>query len=175
MKSFKLVIGISIVLLTLGFNVPKAEITTSSLSSLFKIERSKDNNQIMYDVNINELGLLDKINPINVYWVRNSEGGTIRPLSWVQKKFAYGLKFLDINDEYATFQFVSYDKMSFVLKKKKDNGFEVFTKHKGNLLKMNRIFIKLNGGTFWFPNITAVEVYAKNLNTGEDVIEIIKP
>jgi hypothetical protein len=175
MKSIKLVIGSFILLLTFGFTTTKVEITPSSLSTLFKIERSKDNNQIMYDVNINELGLLDHSNPIHVYWVRNTEGGTIRPLTWIQKKFAYGLKFLDIKDEYATFQFVSYDKMSFVLKKKKDNGFEVFTKHKGNLLKMNRIFIKLNGGTFWFPNITAVEIYAKNAKTGEDIIEIINP
>ena len=65
--------------------------------------------------------------------------------------------------------------MFFTLRKKKDNQFEVYTKYNGNLLKMDRIFIQLDGGSFWVPNITAVKVYAKNVKTGEDVIEVIKP
>ncbi len=110
-----------------------------------------------------------------MYWRRNTEGGIIKPLTWIQQKYAYGLKFLNINEEFATFRFVSYSKLYFTLRKTKDNNFEVYTKYNDQVLKMNRIFIQLDGGTFWFPNITSVEIYAKNVSTGKDVIEIITP
>ena len=175
MKLIKVILGISIVMLILGFTNPEVDITSNSITSLFKIERSKDNNRIFYDVNIDNVGDLDSKAPISVYWRKNTEGGTIKPLTWIQQKFAYGLKFININDEYATFKFVSYNKIFFTLKKKKNNQFEVYTKYNGKLLKMDRIFIQLDGGTFWFPNITSVEIYAKDVATGEDIIEIITP
>ena len=156
-------------------NNDRSIVPNYSFASLFKIERSKDANQILYDVNIRETGQFDTNNPINVYWVKNTKGGKIEPLTWIQKKYAYGLKYLSINDDYASFRFVSYKKMIFTLRKKADNSFEVYTKHQGNLLKMDRIFIQIDGGTFWFPNITAIEIYAKNVKTGEQVIEIIRP
>lgn len=148
---------------------------SNTLTSLFKIERSNDNNQIFYEVNLNEDGEFNIQDPINIYWIRNTEGGKIKPLSWIQKKYAYGLKFLKINNEYATFRFVSTKQMYFTLKKTKNNHFEVYSKYKNQLLNIKRIFIQIDGGSFWFPNITAVEVYAKNVKTGEDVIEIITP
>ncbi|MGB0882645.1 MAG: DUF4833 domain-containing protein [Vicingaceae bacterium] len=149
--------------------------SSNSLTSLFKIERSKDNNQIFYDVNLNSEGMFDSENPINIYWIRNTEGGKVKPLTWIQKKYAYGLKFLKISDDYATFRFVSSKQMYFTLKRNNNNHFEVYSKYKDQILNINRIFIQIDGGTFWFPNITAVEVYAKNIKTGEDVIEIITP
>ena len=151
MRSIKFALGISTCLVLLAFTNPEIDVVSNSISSLFKIERSKDNNQILYDVNVDNSGILDSKNPISVYLIRNTEGGKIKPLTWIQQKFAYGLKFLNVNDEYATFQFVSYDKLSFILKKEKDNHFEVYTKHNGNLLKMDRIFIKLMEVHFGFP------------------------
>lgn len=148
---------------------------SNTLTSLFKIERSKDNNQIFYDVNLNKSGDFDKNNPINIYWIKNTEGGKVKPLTWIQKKYAYGLKFLNINDDFVSFRFVSSKHMYFTLTKTKDSNYQVFTKYKNQLLNVKRIYIKIDGGTFWFPNITAVEVYAKNMETGKEVIEIITP
>lgn len=159
----------------LGFSNIKTDVSINPLSSLFKIERSKDNNQIFYDVNITDSGVLNNKTPINVYWRRNTEGGVIKPLTWIQQKYAYGLNFINVNEDSATFRFVSYKKLFFTLKKTKDNHFEVYTKCNNQILKMNRIFIKIEGGSFWFPNITAVEIYAKNIKTGKDVVEIITP
>ncbi|MDG1476445.1 MAG: DUF4833 domain-containing protein [Vicingaceae bacterium] len=174
MEKLKLTILASVCLLLFAFS--KSEHGDSNtLTSLFKIERSKDNNQIFYDVNIDGSGNFDAENPINIYWIRNTEGGKIKPLTWIQKKYAYGLKFLKIDKDFATFRFVSSKKMYFTLKKNNNNHFEVYSKYKDQLLNINRIFIQIDGGTFWFPNITAVEVYAKNVKTGEDVIEIITP
>ncbi len=167
-----LLIGISALLFAFSYSNSGS---SNPLTSLFKIERSKDNNQIFYDVNVNTSGNFDTTNPINIYWIRNTEGGKIKPLTWIQKKYAYGLKFLKISDDYATFRFVSTKQMYFTLKKDNQNRFEVYSKYKDQILNIKRIFIQIDGGTFWFPNITSVEVYAKNVMTGEDVMEIITP
>ena len=172
LKTF-IILSVSAILL--AFTTPEADVSVNSLFSLFKIERSKDANQIFYDVNVDQSGTLDKKNPINIYWRRYTEGGTIKPLTWIQKKYAYGLKYLNVKDEQATFQFVSYNKMLFTLRKTADNQFEVYTQSKGDLLKMNRIFINIDGGSFWFPKISTIEIYAQNIKTGEEVIEVIRP
>ncbi len=176
MKKFKLIpllILLSVVLF--GFNTIESDASINPFSALFKIERSKDNNQIFYDVNITNTGELDNKNPIKIYWRRNTEGGIIKPLTWIQQKYAYGLDFLKVDQEQATFRFVSYKKMFFTLQKTANNQFEVYTMNNDQILRMKRIYIQIDGGTFWFPNITAVEIYAQNVKTGEDVIEIIRP
>lgn len=173
-KYLKLITAVLICLLLFAFS--KAEYGDSNtLTALFKIERSKDRNQIFYDVNINKAGNFDTENPINIYWIKNTEGGKIKPLTWIQKKYAYGLKFLKIDADYATFRFVSTKQMYFILTKTKDNHFKVYSKYKGQLLNIERIFIQMDGGSFWFPNIKTVEVYAENVKTGEAVIEILTP
>ena len=174
-KKLKITSVLVLSIFILGFSNIKTNVSINPLSSLFKIERSKDNNQIFYDVNITDSGVLNNKTPINVYWRRNTEGGVIKPLTWIQQKYAYGLNFINVNEDSATFRFVSYKKLFFTLKKTKDNHFEVYTKCNNQILKMNRIFIKIEGGSFWFPNITAVEIHAKNIKTGKDVVEIITP
>jgi hypothetical protein len=57
---------------------------------LFKIERSKNANIIQYDARIGPDGKLDAERPIVAYWVRLAEEGQVEPLSWLQRKFAFG-------------------------------------------------------------------------------------
>ena len=76
--------------LALGFTSNYSKKNTTSSVNLFKIERSKDNNQIFYDLNIDSTGVLNRKNPIHVYWLKNTEGGITKPLTWIQKKYAYG-------------------------------------------------------------------------------------
>ena len=175
MNRYKLIIGLAVSSLLLAFTNAKVDIITDDFNSLFKIERSKDANQIFYDVRVNNDGEFDTKNPINVYWIKNTKGGKIEPLTWIQKKYAYGLKFLNITDDYATFKFVSYDKMIFTLKKTTENKFEVYTKHNNKLIKMDRIYIQLDGGSFWFPNIKDVKVFGEDATTGENISAVIQP
>lgn len=57
---------------------------------LFKIERNKNANIVQYDVRVNPDGTLYRPEPVVAYWVRLAEQGQVKPLSWLQKTFAYG-------------------------------------------------------------------------------------
>lgn len=149
--------------------------TSKHKYSLFKIERSKDSNEIIYDINITPSGNLNLTNPVNIYWIKHSRNHKITPLTWIQKKFAYGLKFLSKNESEVKFRFVSYRKRDFVIKKNTKGDYQVFTNSYNKEVSVSRIYIQIDGGTFWVPKITKVELYVTDAITGESTIEIINP
>lgn len=144
-------------------------------SHLFKIGRSKDANEIFYDINVTQSGKLNIENPVQVYWIKYADKGQKESLTWIQDNYAYGLKFLKATESEAKFQFVSYDKRTFLVQKDQDGVFKVFTLSKKKLVAVNRIFIQIDGGTFWFPKISKVELHATDAATGEEKVEIIIP
>lgn len=140
---------------------------------LFKIERSKDANTICYLINKSTEGTLEE-EPISAFWIKKTKRGKIEPLTWIQKKYAYGLKYLSRGVDVATFQFVCYDKQNFILKKINDE-YHVFTKKEDHILEVKRIFVQIDGGTFWFPKVPEIKLYAHDLNLDEDIVQVVKP
>jgi len=149
--------------------------TNSNNYSLFKIERSKDPNEIFYDINLTQSGKLDIENPIDVYWIMHTDGEKTEPLTWIQKKLAYGLNFSSICETDAKFRFVSVSNRDFIVKKNKDGIYKVYTYSKDKEVTLNKIFVQIDGGTFWVPNITKVELHTTEVKTGRNTIEIINP
>jgi len=135
-------------------------------SHLFTIERSKDENEICYDINTTETNKLDSENPISVYWIKHTEYSKTEPLTRIQKNYAYGLTYLRKRENEAVFQFVSYSKKYFTIKKDESGNFKVIITSENQLVEVKHIFIQIDGGTFWIPKITRVELHAKNLTTG---------
>jgi hypothetical protein len=174
MKKFIKTLGISVFLLfTSNFTFASDSGKTND-NSLFKIGRSKDANEIYYEVKTTPGGLLDIKEPIKIYWIKYTDNNAIEPLTLVQQKFAYGLKFLKVNSESAEFQFVSYSKRTLSLRKNSDGNYGVFTEVDGKKVELERVFIQIDGGTFWFPKITRVEVHAKKAEAGELLVEVIE-
>jgi hypothetical protein len=60
---------------------------------LFLIERTKNTNKIYYEVNMTKSGAIDAKNPVRAFWIlwaRDTTGKTTEPLSFIEKKLAYG-------------------------------------------------------------------------------------
>lgn len=144
-------------------------------ADLFKIGRSKDANEIYYAVRITPDGTLNLSDPIHIYWKKFTKNGAIEPLTRIQCIFAYGLNFLNRSPERADFQFVSYSRRTFSVRKTKNGRFKVFTTANGVEVEVERLFIQIDGGTFWFPKISRVELHARIPETGNPIVEIIRP
>lgn len=172
MKKFSIILISSLFLFSFS---PKENKSDVHSNALFKIERSKDANEIFYELRTLPNNSLDKENPINIYWVRNTEGGKTKPLTWIQQHYAYGLEFTFSTQQNAKFHFVSYDKKDFTLKKDVEGNFKVFTVKDKKEVIVNRIFIQIDGGTFWFPTISRVELHTTDPITNIDEVEIINP
>ncbi len=160
-------------LVSSAFIYPGGSFHTTGNYKLFKIDRSRDLDVIMYDVNLNRKGELDKFTPINIYWIKNTEKGNIEPLTGIQKKFGYGLKFISITDNMADFQFVSYFDRVFKLRKTDNNQFRVYTISNNKKVEVQRLYVQFEDNSFWFPTITSIELYGIDTDNGNPVFESI--
>ncbi|OFY61090.1 MAG: hypothetical protein A2X04_00535 [Bacteroidetes bacterium GWF2_41_9] len=144
---------------------------------LFKIGRSRDANEIIYSINFDQPGHPDKSDPIEIHWIKRTNNNKVEPLTWIQKKYAYGIKFLNElkKEDEIYFQFVSYDKRTFILKKNVENCYKVFTISGEKEVEVSRIFIEINGGSFWLPTVSRVELHGKEPGTGNLAMETINP
>lgn len=139
---------------------------------LFKITRNKDANEIIYHLNTDERGRLDLKKPIEAYWIRYDLEEEGRPLTTLERKYAYGLKFSNVTTDGGSFQFVSFDKPLFLVRTGKQQ-FEVQAEINGERMLLEEIYLSLGGGSFWFPKVNYVELRAKAAN-GEKITQRIE-
>ncbi len=140
--------------------------------SLFYVQRSHNKNTIVYDLNVNEDGRLVTETPIHPYWIRYEEGGEIQELSFIQRKYAYGLDYtpIDISKGYYKVYFVCYSKKYFELKRSThDNRFHAYISLNGKYIEMKKVFVKTEGGTFWFPVVKYIEVTGIDMSTMQNI------
>jgi phosphatidylglycerophosphate synthase len=152
------------------FPVPKFNNRTQ-----FYVQRTPNTNTIMYELNMKN-GVLDDDNPVHVYWIRYTEGGGTQELSFIQRKFAYGVKVSKIAEEKYKLLFAAYDKLPFYLMKSTAGIFHTYVELDGKMMVLNRIYIRIDpGGTFWSPNVKYVEFKVTDVQSGKTVIKRINP
>lgn len=150
-------------------------VPASNNNQLFYLQRTSNKNTIMYDLNMVN-GAPDKENPVHVYWIRYSEKGQRQELSYIQRNFAYGIKstVLANNSGYAL-QFVSNKKyVLYLMKSAADNKYRVYTTVNAKTVVLNRIFIKINGGSFWSPKVEYVEIKGTDPANGKEITDRLK-
>lgn len=150
---------------------------------LLTINRSRDADIISYELNINDKGNIDLQNPIHIYWLRQTEQNQKEPLTWIQNKYAYGIKFIEGNNTQVDtntnsvlkFQFVSYNKATLEVRKQFDNTYKIFTVFDTQEIEVSNIYIQFNGGTFWVPIITEVKINGIKPYSGDLISAVINP
>jgi phosphatidylglycerophosphate synthase len=144
-------------------------------NQLFYLQRTSNKNTIVYDLNMVN-GLPDKEDPVHVYWIRYSDKGQKQELSYVQRNFAYGIKSTALaNNAGYALHFVSYKKyVLYLMKSAADNKYRVFTTVNSKTVVLNRIFIKINGGSFWTPKVEYVEIKGVDPISGREITDRLK-
>ncbi len=145
---------------------------------LFYIQRSINISVINYVLNNDEKGELNITEPIKIYWKNYASDGSIEPLNYIQRKFAYGIeiKMLDAEKKLFCFNFVSYKKKKiFLIKSLIDNKYQAICEMNNKMAILNKIFIQIEGGSFWVPKIKYIEISGKDFSKNEEIIERIIP
>lgn len=145
------------------------------INQLFYLQRDPNTNTIICELNVEEDGDLNKKEPIKVYWIRYGEKGKKEDLSYIQRKFAYGIQTRDIGNEQYELKFVSYKKFPMYLSRSADDKkYHVYVTVNKKKIQLERIFLRIEGGSFWLPNVKYVELKGVNTATKTQVIERIK-
>ncbi len=143
---------------------------------LFYLQRTANTNTIVCELNYNEKGQLDVETPVHVFWIRYAEGGMRKELNYIQRVFAYGIKSQAQGNGTYKLHFVSYKKQNMLLMPSpRDNKYRVYATINQRQAILNRIFIKVDGGSFWSPNVVYMEMKGIDIATGKEVVERFKP
>lgn len=154
----------------LKFPVPKG-IT----NQLFYLQRDPNTNTIICQLNTNSNGEVEEKDPISVYWLRYQENGEKKDLTYIQRKFAYGIESKATGKGQFELRFVSHKKLPmYLLKGEEDKKYHVYVTVNSKKIQIERIFLRIEGGSFWLPNVKYVEIKGMNTANSAIVTERIK-
>jgi hypothetical protein len=152
----------------------KFPVPPDNVNRLFFVQRSPNTNTIIYELN-NKNGRLDQDDPIHIYWLRYADKGQREELNYIQRKFAYGLTTKSIGNDQYDVRFVSYKKFPLTLMKTRDGKYHIFATFEQKQMILSRIFVKIEGGSFWLPNVVYIELKGTDPSTGREITEHFKP
>lgn len=153
-------------------NYPKPPLTADRL---FYVQRTPNSNTIVYDINMDKNGKPDADEPVKVYWIKYNERAQVEDLNFIQRKFAYGLNYKALGNDSYDIRFVSYKKFPLTLMKANDGKYHIFALISKKQAILNHIFVKIEGGSFWLPNVAYVQVEGTDPKTGREMVERFKP
>lgn len=140
---------------------------------LFYLQRDPNTNTLIYALNVKENGNIDTDNPIQVYWIRYGEKGQKKDLGYIQRKFAYGVDTKKLGADKYEVRFVSHKNLPFYLQKYSDKSYHVTVTINNRTIRVNRLFLRIQGGSFWLPNVKYAEVEGTEESTGKPIVERI--
>jgi sterol desaturase/sphingolipid hydroxylase (fatty acid hydroxylase superfamily) len=141
---------------------------------LFFLQRTPDANTVVYQLNLTNGGL-DSKQPIKAFWVRYEENGLIKELSAIEKKFAYGVKCRQMGNGAYEVRLVSYKKLPmYLLKPAADQPYRLYIKEEEKYLLLKRVFVKVQGGSYWFPKVHYIDLFTVDSENGAEILKRIK-
>lgn len=153
------------------FPVPGREVP----GLLFYIQRDPNTNTIVYELNMDQKGKVREKEPVNTFWIRYPEGGGRKDLNYLQRKFAYGINSKAIGNGDFELRSVAYSKLPLYLRRDSKNQYHVYADIGSRKCILSRVFIRIDGGTFWSPNVLYIELKGVEIATGKTITQRIKP
>ncbi|MGI4867338.1 MAG: DUF4833 domain-containing protein [Janthinobacterium lividum] len=139
---------------TLTFPVP-----SGIANQLFYLQRDPNTNTVVYQLNVSSTGQLNEDEPLRVFWIRYAEQGQQQELSFIQRKFGYGLKTKKLAPDKYEIHFAASSKRTlYLMKGGPDRTFHVYVSIANQLSVLERIYLRIEGGTFWVPNVKYIEL-----------------
>jgi len=163
---------IAVLLLTLVSNSLLAQ--DPVVHPLFKIERSKNANIIQYDARSGPDGKLLKRKPIVGYWIRLNEQGQRKKLTWVQRTFAFGFKTRLAKGRESAEMSMVFDLVAPVSVIRDRGVYRATIPIEGRAAYLEKVFVKASRKGLKV-NVKYVEIFGRDVETGEDRYQKIVP
>jgi hypothetical protein len=149
---------------------PELPVPSGNPEQLFYLQRSPNTNTLVYELN-RKNGVLDTVAPIHIFWICYAEHGQKEELTGVQRKYAYGLTVKYTGKERWELRFVANKKKIVEMTKGTDGQLHVYDHINGQEAILTHIFMQIDGGSMFSPNVTAVSEWGIDAATGSPVFE----
>lgn len=142
---------------------------------LFYLQRDPDENTVVYQLNLDG-ERVDADKPVNVYWIRYTEGGERKGLSLVQRTMAYGISHKTLDNGDFELRIAAYKTLPLRLSySEKHKQYMVFASINDREAILDRIFVRIDGGSALSPDIAYFELLGRDVATHAKVAQRIRP
>jgi hypothetical protein len=139
--------------------------------TLFIIQRSKNTNEVHYDVQVGADGHLND-EPVIAYWVMKAEGGGREDLTYFERKMAYGFEVLepDVNGN-REMKLVAWEERTIRLTRTEDDKrWRAATTIDGEDAYLTKLFIQTDESGLT-PSVEYVDLSGETVDGGDPVEE----
>ena len=143
-------------------------------NQLFYLQRDPNINTIVYSLNVKD-NLLDEQNPVHAFWIKYAEGSKVEELNYIQRKFAFGITATKTTRDGYDIHIAAYKKYTLHLQKDAMGAYHIYGNINNKLAIMQRVFIRINGGLLFFPNVVYIELKGIDAATGQPLVQRFKP
>jgi hypothetical protein len=162
--------------LVLGVSIAAAETVSEGdarAQRLFRVERSKNANVVVYDALMTQDGFLHSDNPVDAYWLALAEDGQRKKLSRIQRRFAYGFKTRFLDEDTVVMNMAA-DIDREITVDVVEGVPRAVTAIDGNDAVLDKIYVKSIEKKLW-PSVEYLELFGVDAMTGEERYERIYP
>ena len=124
---------------------------------LFYIQRNLNKNTVVYALNFNQDGTINENFPMNLFWIKYTQGGSREELNFIQTK-AFGYSSKKINNVSFEFQMDSYPALRFFVGKDINENYQVYMNVEGYEIILSNIYVYANEFGL-FPKVEYIELY----------------
>lgn len=138
--------------------------------TLFIITRSTNANVVHYDARLHG-ARLDLATPVVAYWIMRAEDGRREPLTWLERRLAYGFDVIRHDARSADIRLHAFPSRR-VQVRAIDGRFRAVTRIAGRHAELLRVFVQVKEGPF--PGVEYLDVFGRGLSSGKLVRERLR-
>ena len=143
---------------------------------LFKIERSRDADVVYYQINLLSNNKLNINTPLDIFWVKHSENNQKEPLTRIQSRFSYGIKYLSKSLHKTIFQFRATDQIDFFIQPMENSTkYGVFTEINDRIMLFEKMYIHFGTDSYLKPAIDKIDLHVSDPETGIKKVDTFIP
>lgn len=141
--------------------------------TLFIIQRSKNANEVHYDVQTGPNGKLAE-EPVKAYWVLKAEGGGREDLSYFEEEMAYGFEVSEPDAEgNREMTLTAWEERTIKLTQTEEGNWRAVTTIDGEEAYLDRLYIETDEGGVT-PSVLYIDLFGKTVEGGDEVKERVK-
>jgi hypothetical protein len=143
---------------------------------LFYIERSVNSNTVVYAANLDPHGRINPKEPVNAYWRWYNVDGHKKPLIFIERMLAYGVKSITHDGPHGavTFKVAAVPERRIVLDLDGHGRPEASMQIGGRWVKLVYIYLQVDDSGF-LPKVPALDIFGIDKLTGKALREHIIP
>lgn len=138
---------------------------------LFYVERSSNSNTVIYAAHLDGNGHIDSKSPVDVYWRWYNVDGHKKPLNFIEKMMAYGVKSVSRKaDGTVSFEVAALPERKIQLRIDGANHPEAVMQIGDKTVKLDYVFLQVDDSGL-LPDVPEFDVFGTDLATGKPVHE----